>query len=44
MGPTLVSCAGDEVVWDQVEKWNDDFMEPLIEAQKQDAKDRERGR
>ena len=29
---------------EQVQKWNEDFMEPLIEAQKEDAKERERGR
>ena len=28
----------------QVEKWNEDFMEPLMEAQKENAKGRERGR
>ena len=28
----------------QVEKWNEDFMEPLMEAQKEDAKEKERGR
>ena len=26
----------------QVEKWNEDFMEPLMEAQKEDAKKREK--
>ena len=29
---------------EQVEKWNDDFMEPLMEAQMEDAKERERGK
>ena len=29
---------------EQVEKWNEDFMEPLMEAQKEDVKKRERGR
>ena len=29
---------------EQGEKWNEDFMEPLMEAQKEDAKQRERGR
>ena len=29
---------------EQVEKWNEDFMEPLMEAQKEDVKNRERGR
>ena len=29
---------------EQVEKWNEDFMEPLMEAQKEGAKKRERGR
>ena len=29
---------------EQVKKRNEDFMEPLMEAQKEDAKERERGR
>ena len=29
---------------EQVEKWNEDFMELLIEAQKEDVKKRERDR
>ena len=29
---------------EQVEKWNEDFIEPLMEAQKEDAKKREKGR
>ena len=29
---------------EQVEKWNEDFMESLMEAQKRDAEKRERGR
>ena len=29
---------------EQGENWNGDFMEPLIEAQKEDAKIRSRGR
>ena len=28
---------------EQVEKWNDGFTEPLMKAQKEDAKKRERG-
>ena len=27
---------------EQVEKWNKDFMEPLVEAQKEDTKEKER--
>ena len=27
---------------EQVEKWNEDFMEPLMEAQKKDRKEKER--
>ena len=27
---------------EQVEKWNEDFMEPLMEAQKEDGKEKER--
>ena len=29
---------------EQVEKWNEDFMEPLMEAQKEDGEKRESGR
>ena len=29
---------------EQVEKWSEDFMESLMEVQKQDPKGRERGR
>ena len=29
---------------EQVEKWNEDFMELLMEAQKEDVKKRERDR
>ena len=29
---------------EQVENWNEDFLEPLMEAQKEDAKKRERVR
>ena len=29
---------------EEVEKWNKDFMESLMEAQKEDAKKREGGR
>ena len=28
----------------KVENWNEDFMEPLMEAQKEDPKKRKRGR
>ena len=29
---------------EQVEEWNKDFMEPLMEAQKEDTKEKERDR
>ena len=29
---------------EQLEKWNVDFMESLMEGQKKDAKEKERGR
>ena len=31
-------------IMEQVENWYEDFMESLMEAQKEDAKDRKRGR